>query len=59
MVPVTQYRVRVSRRNRREAEVRPFGVVLLHAVIFSPTQAASPIGESSRAAARLAGLVEC
>lgn len=33
--------------------------VLLQAVIFSPIQAASPAGESCRAAPSVAGLVEC
>ena len=37
----------------------PSGVVLLHLMSFSPIQAASPAGESSRAAPIVAGLVAC
>jgi hypothetical protein len=59
IIPVTQYRISVPSSRSRGNAGWPLAVVLLQAVIFSPIQAASPAGESCRAAPSVAGLVEC
>jgi hypothetical protein len=59
MVPVAQYTVRVPSSRFLSKAGRPSLAVLLQATIFSPIQAASPDGESCRAAPRVEGFVAC